>query len=97
MAHVVLKNVERDVSDRFDNFPVSQADRSGACEVRVGQFPALYDDAARELQDGVGPRVGRCCANRVVNFGLIQPDLRRYGRVLTQAVAAQVAFGNRQR
>src|ERR1700736_3897334 len=97
VAHVVLKDIQRDVGDRLDDFAVTQACNTGAREVRVGELPTLDDDAAREFQDGIGPRVGRPRANRVLDFSLIQPDFRSRGLVRTQAVSAQVALGDRQR
>jgi len=97
VAYVVLENVERYVGDRLDDFTVTQTDGGGAREIRIREFTALNHDAAREFEDGIGSRVGRARANRIVDFGLIQSDFRRYRCVRAQAVRAQVALGNRQR
>jgi hypothetical protein len=97
VAHIVLEDVQRDVGDRLDDFTVTQTDGTGAREIRVREFTTLNDDAAREFQDGIGPRVGRPRVNRVLDFSLIQPDFRSRGLVRTQAVSAQVALGDRQR
>ena len=97
MAHVILEDIQRDVGDRLDDFTVTQTDGTGAREIRVREFTALNDDAAREFEDGIGSRVGRARANRIVDFGLIQSDFRGHRRVRAQAVRAQVALGDRQR
>ncbi|MGB6563370.1 MAG: hypothetical protein WBE69_12260, partial [Candidatus Binataceae bacterium] len=76
MAHIVLEDVQRDVGDRLDDFTVTQTEGTGAREVRVREFTTLNDDAAREFEDGIGSRVGRSRANRIVDFGLIQSDFR---------------------
>src|ERR1700730_2624311 len=76
VAHVVLKDVQRDVGDRLDDFAVTQACNTSAREVRVGELPTLDDDAAREFQDGIGPRVGRPRANRAS----ISPDSTRFSQ-----------------
>jgi hypothetical protein len=74
VAHVILEDIQRDVSDGLDDLPVSQPDRTGTREVRVRDFATLDDDAAREFEDGVGPGVARSRASRIVDFCLIQSD-----------------------
>ncbi len=81
MTHVILEDVQRYVGNRLDDFTVTQTDGTGACEIRVREFTALNDDAAREFEDGIGSRVGRARANRIVDFGLIQSDFRGRRRV----------------
>ena len=81
MAHVILEDIQRYVGDRLDDFTVTQTDGTGAREIRVREFTALNDDAAREFEDGIGSRVGRARANRIVDFGLIQSDFRSHRRV----------------
>jgi hypothetical protein len=81
VAHVILENVQRDIGDRLDDFTVTQTDGTGAREVRVREFTTLNYDAAREFEDGIGSRVGRARANRIVDFGLIQSDFRGHCRV----------------
>ena len=58
VAHVVLENVQCDVGDGLDDFAVAQTAGTRAPEVCVGEFTTLDDDAAGELKDGIGPRVG---------------------------------------
>ena len=97
VAHIVLENVQRDVGDRLDDFAVAQANGTGAREIRVREFTTLDDDAAGELEDGIGPGIGRARANRVVDFGLVQSDFRGHSRVPAQAVSAKVALGDGER
>ena len=97
VAHVVLEDVQRDVGDRLDDFTVTQTDGTGAREIRVSEFTTLNDDAAREFEDGIGSRISRARANRVVDFNSTQPDSRSHRRVRTQAVSAKVALCDRQR
>jgi hypothetical protein len=97
VAHVILEDIQRYVGDRLDDFTVTQTDGTGAREVRVREFTALNDDAAREFEDGIGSRVGRARANRIVDFGLIQPDFRGHSRVPAQAVCAKVALSDGER
>src|SRR5258708_38677023 len=97
VAHIVLEDIQRDVGDRLDDFTVTQTDGTGAREVRVRELTALNDDAAREFEDGIGSRVGRSRANRIVDFGLIQPDFRGHSRVPAQAVCAKVALSDGER
>src|SRR5271166_5172575 len=68
-----------------------------AREVCVGEFTTLDDDAAGELEDGIGPRIGCTRANRIVEFGLFQSEFPGDGGMRAQAVRAQVALSNRQR
>jgi hypothetical protein len=96
VAHVILEDIESDIRNRFDYFPVAQTDRSCAREVRVGELRALNDDAARKFEDGVGPCVARACADRISDFGLIQTAFRGHRRVRAQAVVAEVALGDRE-
>jgi hypothetical protein len=65
VAHVVLKNSARR-GDRLDDFAVAQANAAGACEVCVGEFPTLNDDAASEFENGIGPRIRRARSGTVL-------------------------------
>jgi len=97
VAHVILEDIQRYVSDRLDDFTVTQTDGTGAREVGVREFTALNDDAAREFEDGIGSRVRRARPNRVVDFNSTQPDFRGHSRVPAQAVSAKVALGDGER
>src|SRR5579862_1443417 len=97
VAHVILEDIQRYVSDGLDDFAVAQIGRTRAREIRVRDFSALNDDAARKFEDGIGSRVGRARANCIVDFNLTQPDLRGHSRVPAQAVSAKVALGDRER
>ena len=97
VAHVVLEDVQRDVGDRLDDFTVTQTDGTGAREIRVSEFTTLNDDAAREFEDGIGSRISRARANRVVDFNSTQPDFRGHSRVPAQAVGAKVTLGDGER
>src|SRR5260370_25854921 len=95
VAHVVLENVQCDVGDRLDDLAVAQAAGTRAPEVCVGEFTTLDDDAAGELEDGIGSGIGRAPPNRIVDFNSTQPDFPGDGRVRVQAVRAQVALSDR--
>jgi hypothetical protein len=83
VAHVILEDIQRHVRDRLDDFTVTQTDGAGAREIRVREFTALNDDAAREFEDSIGSSVGRARANHIVDLGLIQSDFRSYCGVRT--------------
>jgi hypothetical protein len=97
VAHVVLEDVQRYVGDRLDDFAVAQTAGTRAPEVCVGEFTTLDDDAAGELEDGIGSGIGRARPNRVVDFNSTQPDFRGHSRVPAQAVSAKVALGDGER
>jgi hypothetical protein len=63
----------------------------------VGEFTTLDDDAAGELEDGIGSGIGRARPNRVVDFNSTQPDFGGHSRVPAQAVSAKVALGDGER
>ena len=65
VAHVVLENVQCDVGDRLYDFAVAQTAGTRAPEVCVGEFTTLDDDAAGELEDGIGSGIGRARPNLV--------------------------------
>jgi hypothetical protein len=77
VAHVVRENVQRDVRNRFEDLAVAQAGGASARQVRIAEFPALNDDATREFKDGIGARVGRAGANRIIDFSLISARFQR--------------------
>jgi hypothetical protein len=97
VAHVILEDIQRYVSDRLDDFAIAQTAGTRAPEVCVGEFTTLDHDAAGELEDRVRSGVGRARSNRVVDFNSTQSDFRGHRRVLTQAVRAKVAFGDGER
>src|SRR5207245_10782390 len=86
-----------DVGDGLDDFAVAQTAGTRAPEVCVGEFTTLDDDAAGELEDGIGSGIGRTRPNRVVDFNSTQPDFRGDSRVPAQAVSAKVALGDGER
>src|SRR5689334_14302277 len=89
VADVVLENVQRDVGDRLDALAIAQAASPGAREVRVREFTTLDDDAAGELENGIGSGIGRAGPNRIVDLHSAQPDFRGHRRVPAQAVSAK--------
>jgi len=97
VAHVILEDIQRYVSDRLDDFAIAQTAGTRAPEVCVGEFTTLDHDAAGELEDGVRSGVDRARSNRVVDFNSTQSDFRSHSRVLAQAVRAKVAFGDGER
>jgi hypothetical protein len=71
VAHVVLKNVQRDVGDRLYDFAVAQPTNTRMREVRIGEFTPLNHNSARKFENGIGSGVSRACVNRLVDFGFI--------------------------
>src|SRR5579864_1708754 len=44
VAHVILEDIQRYVSDRLDDLAVTQTDGTGAREIRIREFTALNHD-----------------------------------------------------
>ena len=95
VAHIVLEDIQRHVSDRLDDFTITQTDGTSAREIRIRELTTLNHDAAREFEDRIGSRVGSARLNRVVDLGLIETYFRGHSRVPAQAVSAQIALGDR--
>jgi len=77
VTHVVLENVQHDVSNRLDNVAICQACRTCTHEVRVADFSTLNDNGARKFEDGISPRIGRACVNRLLDLRFAQSDFLR--------------------
>jgi hypothetical protein len=66
-----------------------------AREIRVGQLPALHDNAAREFEDGIGPRVGPLAWIASSISARFSPIIAAMVVCALKQVAAQVALGDR--
>src|SRR3989442_2375045 len=96
MVEVVHEDVECDVGDGLHDLAIGQAAYARAREVRVADFAALHDNASRQFQDRVCFRVSGLGVDGIRDLLLGKSDFAAQKNVCAQAVAAQIAFRDRE-
>lgn len=97
MVDVVAENVQRDMGHRLDDLTVGQPCAACVLKTRRPQLTPLHHDTVRELEDGVGSRIGCIGLPSLREFLLGQSQLAGNEGVGTEAVRALIRFGDCER
>lgn len=97
MVDVVAEDVQRDVGDSLDNVAMAQA--GGPCLVQFfgWNLAATNDDAACQLEDGVGAPTHGVGMPRIGDLLLGEPNLPPHEGMGAEAVTALIAFRDGER
>lgn len=94
MVDVICQDVEHDIGDGLYDLAICQTEDASSLQIRVSDFAALDDNAAREFQDRIDLANRRCGVNRAGDVPLGKTDSLTAESVRAQAVAAQVALSH---
>ncbi len=97
MVDVVAENVQRDMGHRLDDLAVGQPCAACVLKARRPQLTPLHYDAVRELEDGIGSRIGGIGLSSLRECLLGQSQLAGNEGMGAEAVRALICFSDGER